>query len=787
MKDYGIMDEAKRLYSLGFGVHWIRPGSKAPVKKGWADGTRQSFEELERTYKKGFGLGVRLGKASLLNRQMGYLVNIDVDIKSKKKSAREEALFKLGSFFPGLALEAPRIRTGNGFRLLVRVMEPLSSQNLARSERLCKAKMPSSEINDAQIAYVKKGMLSMAELGDGMRVRASWEIDFLSDGRQGVFPPSIHPDTGLPYAWERPFMTLDDIPLITEKDLRRALGDRYKETGSNTKAGSLSADETLFFNSWKREKIDIEISSLAPKWIAAIRTGEGVEDRSRTLQSVMLAMVGAGYSDGEILSVLTDRDNWLSKAAYQHAKANRPMKAAQWLYRFGLKKAREKASPEHVFKDVPEETPLLNDIDAEKQEKELLDWRSEIKRRKDGSAYGTFENAALILKHTYGDAFQYDDFTNRDRLTRDTPFGKAGEEVSDVTILMLKKWLVNEWRLEMQTHLLHEVEMIFSQLNAIDSAKEALRRLPMWDGKERLGSWLTDHFEAEDDPEYVGEVFTKWVTAAVARIHNPGMKFDWMIILEGAQGRGKSIFGQVLFGEDLWMDHLGDLKRNDTVLQMQGKVCIEFPELSSLRKSDLESVKAFITRQTDRARAPWGKKHVDYRRRCVFYGTTNESVYLKDTTGNRRFNPIKVGTLDVEQLRKDREQLLAEAQFLYLNDLIDNFFLSAKIIKYAEETREDKRVQSDSDLFEDHILAYIDKNPPEQFPWNNFSLIDLFSFGPLAEFNNDGRNNRIAAEAIKKMGGIRRKTEMRNLWALDISKYAGSSATPSAPRGVVLN
>lgn len=766
----GIMDEAKRLYDFGFGVHWIKRGSKAPLQSGWSSGERQSIEELERTWKKGYGLGVRLGRASKVygNSVPGYLVNLDLDIKSKDPEAKQEALSHFKKLFPGIAKSAPVVKTGRGLRFICMTREPLASFRIVQSDTKCKVLLDEKTVPPAQKAYIKEGLITKKELLEGWRIRPAWEIDFLSDGKQAVLPPSIHPGTKKPYRWLRGIKTPDDIPLIELPDAKHVQDSRRGD----------SEKEHAFLKSWRPVPIDIEISSLPESTIRMIKDGEGLkvnrhgnEDPSASCLAAAMMMLKHGFTREEILSVLTDRRNFLGETAYskKHRNTNNRRVAAAWVFRYCVLKGEDELHPAKAFEDVPIEPPKkLSEEAAKKQQEVLLPLSSRLRRTKQGDVLPSFENTNLILGTLFGNAFEFDSFSNREYLIEPTPFAKKGEKVSDRMLLKIKDWLITQYGLEASIGTIMEVVSFRCQENTKDSAVSMLDNLPAWDGRDRLKTWMHDHFAAENDKDYVGEVFTKWLTAAVARVYEPGLKFDWMLILEGAQGKGKSLFGQILFGADYWHEQLGnlELRMADAVLQMQGKLCVEFPELMSMRKASLEGIKAFITRQVDTVRAPYGKTAMDLPRRAVFYGTTNESVYLKDPTGNRRFNPVKVGALDVKQLQKDREQLLAEARFLYLNGLIEHFYLSEKSNAHAEILKEERKVYSDTDHLVDLLEDFIDSGI--NFPWKKFKIADLFSVqGPFGNLKYEAKNSREARSALKKLGATSQRTKRDRYWSLD--------------------
>jgi hypothetical protein len=183
-----------------------------------------------------------------------------------------------------------------------------------------------------------------------------------------------------------------------------------------------------------------------------------------------------------------------------------------------------------------------------------------------------------------------------------------------------------------------------------------------WDGKPRLDTMLTVYFRAEDNPlnRAIGR---KMMIAAVRRVMKPGCKFDYIVVMDNsAQGKGKSTAIEILAGSNNFSDSgLLDLPEQKQMEQIQGVWLYELGELAGLRRAEIERVKSFASRKTDRARPVYGKARVDRPRRCIFIGTTNDVEYLKDTTGNRRFWPFTPGDIDLVALKRDRDQLWAEA------------------------------------------------------------------------------------------------------------------------------
>ena len=186
----------------------------------------------------------------------------------------------------------------------------------------------------------------------------------------------------------------------------------------------------------------------------------------------------------------------------------------------------------------------------------------------------------------------------------------------------------------------------------------------VWDREARLDSWVLRYLGVADTP-YARAVGKRWLISATARIFQPGCKADCVLILEGAQGIKKSSALKAL-SEPWFTDRLSDLGSKDAAMETRGVWVIEIAELDTMSRAEVGTIKAFISRTHDRFRPPYGKRLVDLPRQCVFAGSVNpEGGYLKDATGGRRFWPIRCGTIDLEALACDRDQLWAEAVARY--------------------------------------------------------------------------------------------------------------------------
>ncbi len=164
-------------------------------------------------------------------------------------------------------------------------------------------------------------------------------------------------------------------------------------------------------------------------------------------------------------------------------------------------------------------------------------------------------------------------------------------------------------------------------------------------------------------------VWKCFLISAVARVYEPGCKADHVPIIEGPQGIWKSSAVEAL-ASPWFTDELADLGSKDAAMQTHAAWIIEVAELDSMGKPEVSKIKAFISRTVDRFRPPYGRRVIEAPRQCVFVGTTNSSEYLKDATGARRFWPVKAGKIDLAAIKRDRDQLWAEAVTLHKEGVV---------------------------------------------------------------------------------------------------------------------
>jgi hypothetical protein len=232
---------------------------------------------------------------------------------------------------------------------------------------------------------------------------------------------------------------------------------------------------------------------------------------------------------------------------------------------------------------------------------------------------------------------------------------------SDTT--RIADWLVAQgslgWQLQPKPAHMQAAIALVCERNRVDSVRDYLVSL-VWDGTPRLDKMGVTYFGCKDTA-YTRAVFSKWMLSAVARIRTPGCQVDHVLVLEGPQGIGKSTALKVLAGEENFSDTLPEIPSRDAHEHCIGPWIIELAELDHMRKSDATALKAFISAQRPAFRSAYGYRTMEHPRRCVFAASTNESGYLADPTGNRRFWPVECKRADSVGLARDRDQLWAEA------------------------------------------------------------------------------------------------------------------------------
>lgn len=271
-----------------------------------------------------------------------------------------------------------------------------------------------------------------------------------------------------------------------------------------------------------------------------------------------------------------------------------------------------------------------------------LEWTGKLKVDKNSKPFPTRANIRIILDNDWHvkDTFGWDGFAQRIAILKPPAWRQEDDaekfwtdsDDSELRYLFETVYGIDaKQKLEDETlncakrHLFHEVRDYLNTLT--------------WDGTPRIDTLFIDFLGAEDTP-FSRAATRKMLIAGVGRVMSPGLKFDNMVVLEGPQGIGKSFLLKKL-GKKWFSDTLDGIGSKESYEQLRGVWIIEVGELSAMKNKDIEPVKQFISKQADIYRVAYGKRVTEFPRQCIFIGTTNESTFLRDQTGNRRFWPIR--------------------------------------------------------------------------------------------------------------------------------------------------
>lgn len=300
----------------------------------------------------------------------------------------------------------------------------------------------------------------------------------------------------------------------------------------------------------------------------------------------------------------------------------------------------------------------LANVDDEFSDDEDWSWAKKLTLDRQARVLPTAANFKLIMEHHphVRGMLIYNDFSSRFEVLRRPPWrpatGVGAEHWGEADDAGLTNWLEETYQVR-KPSVLKDVLAEYRYIHHYHPVRDYLRGLE-WDGEPRADTVLIDFLGAEDSA-YVRTVTRKMLLAAVARVFQPGIKFDYMLVFVGGQGIGKSYFIKRLGGK--WAsDSATSMSGKESFEQLQGKWILEFGELAAMRKMEIEQVKFYISKDTDSFRPAYGYRVEDYPRQCVFFGSTNNQYFLKDPTGNRRFWPVEVNEGHTRKLFDDFNQ-----------------------------------------------------------------------------------------------------------------------------------
>lgn len=361
------------------------------------------------------------------------------------------------------------------------------------------------------------------------------------------------------------------------------------------------------------------------------------------------------------------------------------------------------------------------------------EWLKLLEVDKRGFYKPTIGNIVLILENDpyLKEKIALNEFSHRTIIRGNLPWHRLkntaeGDPWKDSDDAALRYYIEKIYGITSPTKI-SDALLIVEEKNKYHPIRDYLEEIK-WDGQKRVETLFVDYLGAEDT-SYTRTITRKAIVAAVARVFVPGIKFDYMLVLVGKQGIGKSHIISLL-GQNWYSDSLNTVQGKEAYEQLQDAWIIEMAELSATKKAETEAVKHFISKREDIYRVAYGKRVTKFPRQCVFFGTTNDNDFLRDKTGNRRYWPVVVGINKSnknlwKQLNQDEvDQIWAEALTLWRNG--EGLFLTPDIEKEAVKVQEQHTEESSK---EGLIREYLDRLLPKDWGKLDIGARRLFIHG----------------------------------------------------------
>lgn len=385
-----------------------------------------------------------------------------------------------------------------------------------------------------------------------------------------------------------------------------------------------------------------------------------------------------------------------------------------------------------------------------KAEVEALDksWLLGLEKDGQGKPYNNLKNILTIFENDprVKDIVGRDRFANRVVLLKNPPWDKKavkkgekrGREWTDADTSSIRNWFARSYSMDKKDAIVDALAEI-SERNSFDSALEYLDRVRKnvtydpFDEAVVQAARIFIEWLGAPDTEAVRQYTLMFLKGLVMRMLVPGIKFDYVLVLAGPQGIGKSQLLARLSGPDgAWFtDSIVEFSSKDTMVQLQGKTIAELPELTPYKRSEKEMSKAFLTRTSDKFRMPFGHFAQDFPRRNVFAGTTNETSFLKDRTGNRRFMVVEctkngIGGKRIHDLPQDAfDKIIREILYLIEEKHDTDLVLPDSI---AEEDERIKLSHMEGEEKKELVRMYLDKPRPPEEVWKRVDLDERRKF-----------------------------------------------------------
>lgn len=388
-------------------------------------------------------------------------------------------------------------------------------------------------------------------------------------------------------------------------------------------------------------------------------------------------------------------------------------------------------------------------------------WMGKLKASPNGGFLSTMENFSIALEFDprLKNRIWQDEFAGRSYGTAPLPWGNRTKEISgphdkdfawtDADDAGLRGYFEKLLRLDSKGKL-NDALMEHLQRHSRNPVQDYLNGLA-WDGKPRLDTLFIDYLGAEDSV-YTRAVTRKAFTAAVARAIEPGKKFDNMLILVGPQGIGKSTMLSIMAEappcKELFNDSIRTFEGKEAAELIQGKWIVEIAELDAFRRSEVSTIKQFLSLCADDYRAAYAHNSAKRQRTCVFFGTCNTHDFLRDPTGNRRFWPVDVSSSGWNEekdarLRAERDQIWAEARMRYM--VGETLYLTGEAEKIAKQKQES---HMEANPMEGRIEEFLERPIPSD--WETFDIPTRLTYWG-GGFKNNGRMKLVQRERVCAM------------------------------------
>lgn len=408
---------------------------------------------------------------------------------------------------------------------------------------------------------------------------------------------------------------------------------------------------------------------------------------------------------------------------------------------------------------VAEQTAGLADLVEEDTPEDSDDWQSELEVNSKGVIELSLKNLILIMEHdpNLKDTMAYNLLRGGPVMLRRAPWDSrtgdipaGGEPWRDTDNAGLRWYMESVWHLVGKDKIQDALDLV-RERHAFDPVRDYLTGLE-WDGVERLDTMLVKWMGAEDNA-YVRAVTRKWMCAAVARAMHPGCKFDHMLVLIGKQGIGKSNMARIL-SRGWFTDSLGRMDSSkDSYERLSGVWIAEIAELAAAKKTEVEDIKNFISKQEDTFRKAYGRENTTMKRHCVFYGSSNDQEIIRDRTGGRRFWPVEVKGFDhgwLKGFEDEVDQLWAEAVVRWRSGEP----LTMTDEKLWDLAREVQEAHTAVDDWADEIQNYLDTLLPDN--WADLDRLQrraFFDWTYAASFSDLGSVGKNGTNLRTKVSG----------------------------------